>query len=502
MRAPIISPFLAVEWLTLVLGGLLLGLGAAIVATYLGPVYVLAVVCLAVGVVIVLNPRTILWYTLTMGILVTGVTQMYVPGSKYLKYVAPLMAIGLLLHVLVAWLSSSRRETPLTVPLFLLFLLVSLVSIAANWTSVGSAIVGFKNYFPMWAVFLGLTAMPWKPETINAIPKFFLWVALLQLPFVLHQYLYLVPLRMRIDGPGMVAADIVAGTFGGKVTGGGNNAVLSLFLISVAACIAGVWREGGIKAPTAVVTILALLAPIFVNSSKISVFYIPIAFLVVFGSDLRRRPIRLLLSLGGTAALVIGLVASYTALKPGDDSWETWFRSSIENQFASERERPTEYNGLTRWTSLTFWVQEHRNSNFGHVLIGHGPGSTRVQDTGLDLAQTLAEETYDGRELGYTALAALLWEVGVLGLAAVLALLLAGFYQAVLFRKRASGRDPTKAGIARGLAASMIIFIISLAHKDFLVYHIPFQTLISCVLGYLGAQLALSDSAPAEKSAA
>jgi hypothetical protein len=86
--------------------------------------------------------------------------------------------------------------------------------------------------------------------------------------------------------------------------------------------------------------------------------------------------------------------------------------------------------------------------------------------------------------------AALLWEVGVLGLLFVLGLFAFAFLQARKLKALASAAgDPVKIGIARGMSASIVILTISLAHKDFFVYHIPFQTLITCIFGYLGAQL-------------
>lgn len=493
MRLPITTTADEVgEHLLLICAGLILGVAAAAVAIFFGPVYVLAVACIALGLGIFLKPQAMLWFTLFMGVVMTGVTQMYVPGSKYLKYVAPLMAGGLLLHVIGSWMRSPPRETPVTVPLFIAFLLLGLVSMGANWTGFGEAFMGFKNYYPMWALFLGLTVMSWKPETIDALPKFFLWMALLQLPFVLHQFLYLVPLRMRLNEPGMVAVDVVSGTFGGRITGGGANAVLAVFLVSIAACIAGVWREGGLSARVAVPAVLALLAPVFVNGSKVSILYIPLAFFIVFASDVARHPLRLLLGIAGTAAVVVGLVGTYAAMKPGAETWQEFFRGSIERQFESERERSSEYNALTRWTALTFWVDEHDVYDVGQVLIGHGPGATRVQDTGFDLATTLAETRYGGKEIGYTAISALLWEVGVIGLLLTLAFFVAGYRQAVIVHQLYTGKDPTKAGIARGLCATMVLLTISLAHKDFFVSHIPFQTLVVCALGYLGAQMNLS----------
>src|SRR5690606_5031324 len=131
-----------------------------------------------------------------------------------------------------------------------------------------------------------------------------------------------------------------------------------------------------------------------------------------------------------------------------------------------------------RWTALTFWWQRQKFASPLETLVGHGPGSSRVEEDGLDLAHTLAERRYGGRQIGYTAVAALLWDVGVLGLLLVLGLFWAGWRQARRLVRHYQGRDPTRAGIAEGLSATMVILTLSLAHKDFFVFHIPYQTML------------------------
>src|SRR5262249_40423023 len=152
-----------------------------------------------------------------------------------LKYVPVAAAGGLLLHVISDWLTKPRRRVPSTVAWFFVFLGFSLFSLAINWTTVGMALLGVKCYFPLWALFLGLALLRWRPGVIDSLPKAALVLAVLQLPFVAHQVLFLVPMRQGLPN-GVVPEDIIAGTFGGDIYGGGANAVLTLFMIMVAAC--------------------------------------------------------------------------------------------------------------------------------------------------------------------------------------------------------------------------------------------------------------------------
>jgi hypothetical protein len=314
--------------------------------------------------------------------------------------------------------------------------------------------------------------------------------AAVQLPFVAHQFLFLVPVRAAAHLPGLVPVDIVAGTFGGALYGGGANAVLSLFLITVCACLLGMWRQAAVSGPTAMISVAVLLIPVMLNSSKVALIYLPIVFVTIFFSDIVRHPLKVFIGGLVVAALVMTMLASFTLLSRSSNvrTWEGLLQQTYQQQLAPPQERADLYSGLSRWTVLTFWAQQHRRMDPVEILIGHGPGATRVQPEGLDLAQTLAEKRYGGLTIGYTAVAALLWEVGVLGLVAVVSIFWLAFLQAGRLAQHYAHRDPVKSGIAYGLRASVLMLALSLGHKDFFVFHVPFQTLLMLVLGYLAAQ--------------
>lgn len=475
------------EKTVLFVGALLLSVLTGAFVANVDFLWVLAVIGVLGAAVMVASREATLWFVVITGFVLVGVSQMYLPGAKYFKYLPPLAAGGLLLHVASEWLSQPHRYVPRTVPLFLAFLLLGLLSLAANWDGFGMAIVGLKSYYPMWSLFLGLALIRWNPRLIDTLPKAAVLIGLLQLPFVLHQLLFLVPMRMSI--PGVVAVDIVAGTFGGDVMGGGANAVLSIFLITLAACLLGLWRQGAVSAFGALFGTMLFLAPVFVNGSRVAILYLPIVFGMVLFTDIVRRPLRALVGFMVAALLIVGMLTSFTLMSQSANvrSWEDLLVTTVENQMASEGERSDNYSGLSRWTVLTFWAEQQQRFGVMETLIGHGPGATRVQEEGLDLATTLAERRYGGRQIGYTAVAALLWEVGVLGLGLVLAIFYVAYRQAGTLAKFYAERNPVRSGIAQGLRPVLVILVLSLAHKDFFAFHIPYQTLVACVLGYLAA---------------
>jgi hypothetical protein len=483
------------ERLLLLVAALTVGILAGAFVARVDIIWVVGIIGVLAALAMIFSREATLWFVIVAGIAVVGTSGMYVPGTGAFKYIPPLAAAALLLHTLSEWLQHPRRSVPSTVQLLLCFVAVSLLAMAANWEGFGMAAVGLKSYYPMWTLFLALAMIQWRPQVLDSLPRLALWLALLQLPFVVHQFLFLVPIRENM--PGVVAVDIVAGTFGGDIGGGGANSAVTVFLIIVAACLLGMWRHRALSAPLALGGVLLLLAPVLVNSARVALIYLPIAFVVVFFGDAIRHPLRTFAALLVASALLTGMLMSYTALNqtPGIHTWQDLVVKGYEHQFTSERERGDDYSSLTRWTVLTFWAEQHRRRDLMEALIGHGPGASRVEEQGLDLAATLAEWRYGGRQIGYTAVAALLWDVGVLGLAVVLALFWAGYGQARRLVRYYSGRDPTRAGIAQGLCAGVVLLALSLAHKDLFVSHIPYQTLVVCVFGYLAAQIRRVDAA-------
>ena len=100
-------------------------------------------------------------------------------------------------------------------------------------------------------------------------PGLLLGIAFLQLPFVAQQFVILVPARKGL--PGIVPADIVAGTFGGSAIGGGANSLLALYLLSVIAVLIALWRSGALAGRRWLLSAAGLLMPpLFLNESKAS----------------------------------------------------------------------------------------------------------------------------------------------------------------------------------------------------------------------------------------
>ena len=440
-----------------------------------------------------LSRSALLWFIVIGGLVVTGLLQLYVPEVRYFRFLLPVAAFALFLHGVLGLLESPgerRLGGDGIVLLMCAFILVAASSMAINWDA-GLAAQGLKDYFVLWIFFFALALCRWRPGEMDRLPGLVLAIAFLQLPFALHQFFVLIPLREALGDPRIVPADIVVGTFGGSVYGGGANAVLSLFVLIVAACLLGLWKRGALSSTKTACLALPIVVPTFINEAKVAVIYLPVVFIVLFYRDIVRRPLRFMF-MGGVAVVLFSvLMAAMIAMHPSGElrKWSDLVRLTYEQQTAgvAEAERRGEYSALTRWTSLTFWAQEHVGEHPVHIAIGHGPGASRVleQEDGIRLAQTLADTKYGGLRLGTTAVSALLWDTGVLGLATVLAVLFAAYRTAGRLAAAHAASDPFRAGIFDGLRAAICLIAISLAHKDFFVMNVPYQTLLLLILGYL-----------------
>lgn len=468
-----------------------LGLAFGGVGALGNPVLTIVVAGLLLAATVATSRNAVFWLVLVGALVVTGVAQMYLPGSRLVRYVVPLASLALLLHWWFDGVAGRTRplDEPLPPPLLwgLAFFGLVLVSTALNFESPGVRLLGLKNYFQMWALFLGLALLRWDRGMTRNLVQGALLLAFIQLPFALHQYLYLAPKRVGLGG-GVVPVDIVAGTFGGEQRGGGANAVLAAYLVIVAGGLLAFWKNGLLRGGVALVLATLLLTPLLVNHAKIAALYLPVVFLILFRRDVVERPLRFATAAGAIGLLLAALLTALTLTNPSGrlNDWSELITDTVQRQTASAEERRGLWNELTRVTALTFWAREHADAPPVQTLLGHGPAASfEFRGTVVDTADTLAWRKYPGMRIGYTALSALLWDTGLLGLVAVLGMYGSAFVWAGRLARRYRGHDPYRAAALDAAQAATAVLGLSLAHKDFFVVNLPYQALTLLVLGYI-----------------
>jgi len=444
---------------------------------------VVIVIVGVMGIFVVASPPILLWLSIFGGIVVAGVARLYTPGLQQIRWMVAVTATCLFVHVLlnIASKISADKFRYLSSIVFwsLVFVVLTIVSSILNKTDTNSLIIGLKGYFQSWGILFALALLTWSPKLLNAIPTALIWIALVQLPFVLHQYLFIVPNRVGL-GDGIVPVDIVSGTFGGDIFGGGMNAVLSAYLFVALSISLAWWRKGVIQTKLMVVLSVALLTPVFLNEAKISVVYMVVVFFVVYRKDFITRPIRFIGITLGMLVVLVALLTSYTAHIENTkvNTIEDLAKFTYEYNFGKSQ---TFNDKLSRGGAIEYWAKQHGMQDVVGTLIGHGVGASRIESDRNSVVEfnTINPELGIGR----IAIIAVLWDSGVIGLLALCVI----FWTAFRTAGRLSNEidDPRISSLCLGLQGAIAVIFVSLWHKNFFVYQIGYQTILVIVLGYL-----------------
>jgi hypothetical protein len=439
------------------------------------------------------RPVLLLWGAVLGGLVITGLTKLYLPQLQLVRWT--LMPIALTLAVYGLWDLSRPRiglqanRTPAVIWWALAFVAAALLASLSSPFVPDRFTIGLKGYFQVWGLLIALTYITWPAGVIDRLPRLFVVIALIQLPFVLHQLIFLVPARVNM-GDGVVPIDIVSGTFGASLEGGGANAILNAFLTIVIAGLVAARQYGVISTKRLLVLSIPLAIPLFVNEAKVTVLYMLAVFAVLFGRDIIERPLRFVAASLAAALLLAAMMFAYTIGTPSSARVES-FADLIKYTYEYNVVNDDVGDQLSRFGAMRFWLERQGLNDVKGTLIGNGIGFTRVGDTETPFRET-AKSTIEGipvdidlkQKIGNTAVPALLWETGVLGLFCILGLLAATFRSAGRLEKFYI-RQPERAAALRGVRVALVIIFITLWHKSVLVFDVGYQTLLMLLIGYV-----------------
>jgi hypothetical protein len=277
--------------------------------------------------------------------------------------------------------------------------------------------------------------------------------------------------------------DVIAGTFGAELYGGGNNAILAAYLFIVIGLLLSLWRNKIVPAWLMFPGVLLLAFPVFLNEAKVAVFYAWVMFIVLYWENIVRRPLRFIVANIFLFLFLFAFVLVYAQL-----SVET-SRAHTVGQYLDFLIEHNLYRGygtyeLNRWTALVFWFQEHFPHDLWHAFAGHGLGETQEGSNLMDVSKSLAARRYHGMGIGLTGLSALLWDVGLFGTLLVGLMFLSACRLAGRLAKASCG-NPLAMALFTGLQAGVAILALSIVHKSFFVFEMAFQILFVLIIGYL-----------------
>jgi hypothetical protein len=420
-----------------------------------------------------------IWLVLFLGLLVTGLVPLWYPTLEHLNWAASLLGLLLLTKVVIHFMTTMKKSrTPAFFWIAFVFLLYSLIISMLQWYSASEFAGAVKRYFQVWGLLFALVWLTIPPADIKRFQNFMLLTALIQLPFAAYELAVMVPLRRSLaaSNPGLNAIDIVSGTFGGTLLGGGANAEMATFLMIVFAFLLSRYREGLISGKRIFFVSIPVLLPLFMGETKIVVIFFPILLFGLYGRQLLKNPAKAMLPLliGVMLTALMGYV--YATVYIGLPI-QTVIDNALKYNLYNEG-----YGGnlLNRTSVLSFWWQKNSVDPI-HLLFGHGLGSAHAGG-GLVIPGHI-DLHYSGYGIGLTAASELLWETGAIGFCLFLAIIFLAWQHAGVLLSAVKDRY-ARADIAV-IRAVLPIFGAYLFYRNAMLETMSFQIVFMCLLGYL-----------------
>lgn len=448
------------------------------------------------GAVILASPRLAVWVTLVGALCFSGLVELYLPGLEKIRWLFAVLSIALVLIAAVRYLAESHtpgRADPGVVRITVLALcfVASVVAASiASGTSLAMTLVGLKNYFQMWGLLAALALLRYSHAQASRFVRLLAMLALVQMPFVLHQFFVLVPQRSTQAAAehNLVAVDIVAGTFGGSMVGGGRSSDLAILASIAIVYFFARWKFGRGGLVKALLLSLLAFSPMLVNEAKLALVLMPLGLLMLFPDAILRRPLAMLC---GSALLlsIMALIFVVYATLPGADSQQSRSLDDYVYESLAYNVGDKGYGSavLNRTTVYPFWWKEHvRRDDWVGAVFGHGPGSTNA--VSATATETLATKRYAHYFIGLTGLSTLLWETGLFGAVSFVGMLgSAALYARRLLKHEASQKWRAELTTAQ---IGLVMLGVSLLHTNYVAFDLGYQGMFVLLLGYL---LAMSD---------
>jgi GNAT superfamily N-acetyltransferase len=359
----------------------------------------------------------------------------------------------------------------------LLFVLTTVITVTLNVQYLLDATIGAKNIFQFLSILLALGLVIRSDQFPRHLMAAFLVIAMFQPAFAILQYF--------LERHSLFVGDRISGTFGGLPGLPGGGAELTLFMLVQTAAVLALVQRKRMKWKTAFPLLVWFAIPLLLAHVKAVVFLLPVIFLVLYGSQLLRRP----LVAGGGFLIVIMLAGAtfyYQYRTAGEYSFDRYAPSSY-SEFISDTLRynisQDDVRGLNRIRAIQFWWEEHSGpGGAAAFFLGHGLGATR--DSGISVGHLASDPRYAGRGIGVTTLPRLLWEVGVVGTILYAAVFVAALRASRRLRSHPALPEADQAYMTAAMAAS-VIFLFTFPYNHSLLTSQSFSAFAMFILGYI-----------------
>ncbi len=434
------------------------------------------------------QPLVLLWVVTFTTLIFAGTIAYHFPLLSKIWWAAYILAFMLYVSGLLQSLflrDSENKRYPsshLGYPVLAL-LGISLLSTFVNSAPLGQVVVAIKSMFLYGGVWAALSVIKFSPAQIKQWLLGLLGIGLFQALPVMYQYVFVRSQRIE-TGIGALAetADSVVGTFGGSMESGGLGAVLGLYSCLLVIGLFAFYRFRLIRRIDLVWMLPLLVPPLLLTESKVIFVYLPIGFAFLFRDVLKTRPLAFvsgaMLVIAFGMVLLIGYQLIHWSGGKGDSLSENvthYFGYSFEEKFEGEGEQ---YGRMTRREAIEFWWDKHDTDNLLETLIGHGLGASRT--AGLDTGYIAKK--YAPLDIDLSTLCLLLWDVGVLGLLAILMMLFLAYIQAGRMA-RSPDLEPWQRALAACLQIIFVWTVINLGYDRTVATGAPMTFILMVSLG-------------------
>ncbi|MDD1608664.1 MAG: hypothetical protein LUQ28_00155 [Methylococcaceae bacterium] len=434
-----------------------------------------------IGIALLSKPTWNVDLIIVLGLFVSGlVTLFFGDLATKMMWGVSILGFVLLMTAFYRLITTPQliKSTPAFVWIALLFFIYTLVDSVLQLYTAKEIIGGFKRYFQAWGLLFGLCWLDFNKKNVDRWCLLVLGICLLQAPFCLYEKLVLVPFREGYveSLPGLEAIDVVAGTFGALMLGGGNSAEMAVALIMMFAFLLARYQANMMPSKQLLWLSLLLLSPLGMGETKIVVIFFPLMIAVLYRKEFLSRPHYLVVALiFGTLFTAITLNVYMIINKTTLDGliFDTLKYNVYEVGYGSFY--------LNRTTVLTFWAEHQSSANPLSFLFGNGLGSTQEGDSSGPGGHISMR--YPSSGLGFTGAAMLLWELGVFGVSLFLLMIALAWRCANRVIKVAV--DPVARADATAIQAGLFLFAIYPFYLNSLFNQFSFQMLFTFMLGYL-----------------
>ncbi len=418
----------------------------------------------------------IIWIIFWAAFLITGPTAYFLKYTQF-QWLTTLMSVMLMFPVLRHLLFGNKNSvlsTPISNYLFwpVIFLLLVAFSTVIDQPKLSEFVNASRHYFLMWPLMLVFMLGLVRQEMVAQLWKALIIVAILQLPMALYQYFVVAQKRA-----GFAPWDAVIGTFHGNIEGGGESAGMGIMLLIAMLTAIALWRGGKLNGVWVALVVAAGLGTMALAEIKGVVLLLPVVIGLYYRREFLRRPLESIMVLVVVFLLVGGLFAAYEKLHYKHTVKQASTYEHILIQLDPEL-RSSGGDQIGRISNLISWLDINvKNGDLQHSLFGYGMGATFVSRIGA--GELVHRFSY---QPNITSSIILLWETGILGHLAFVAVLLSGARTSERAAKNESIPEIHRILLRVG-TVGLLLLAVTLLYRNFHIYSNPIQFLMMLMLG-------------------